>query len=556
MKIRIMCAWLRGLRSLVLLAVGWSNVASVALAAGADNAYVSVGSGDASAAYAIDSDFYLLSQNEDDRSATIAVHVSAKDPFKLVSPESGWVDLAPGGVSGYQVQDESGSEDTFMGLIRVLKLDIASDVFNVCRKAGSGTLRLTGDSYPGGTVVWSSNPAGISGTGRSLSFNPSRLSAGEYVVTARSTRFSSLRDTCIVRIFEIELVTPSGDPVSAPSDSGDGQNEFTYSSDSPGVLTMNLKARVTPSDAALEIADSCVFRVESIGDSVKAWNAANPSGRAVSSGGSLIATVTYTGLPKRNLNFGKKTASVMFKGIVCDENNYEVFFPRDAANHPGEEASTPNWFYYWGQVSGERNIVYAGSAGWDKQGEIKGMTQWSYDSIPNKTLVYIYDEVVTEGRPYSIGEELSGIDMFMGTIIHEKKHIDQIARADSLLVTHGNDTFRYGWSWNQPLHNHWSAGNDRGWGVAGIDDDGNGLVDDATVRPPFEPGLGDDVSLDHENYVWWPAEWPLPVPNLCSHPIESEAVNATNNAMDEHDNATRDWADPGKQHGTLNDWED
>ena len=81
MKIRIMCAWLRGLRSLVLLAVGWSNVASVALAAGADNAYVSVGSGDASAAYAIDSDFYLLSQNEDDRSATIAVHVSAKDPF-------------------------------------------------------------------------------------------------------------------------------------------------------------------------------------------------------------------------------------------------------------------------------------------------------------------------------------------------------------------------------------------------------------------------------------------------------------------------------------------
>lgn len=538
------------------MAVGWSNVASVALAAGADNAYVSVGSGDASAAYAIDSDFYLLSQNEDDRSATIAVHVSAKDPFKLVSPESGWVDLAPGGVSGYQVQDESGSEDTFMGLIRVLKLDIASDVFNVCRKAGSGTLRLTGDSYPGGTVVWSSNPAGISGTGRSLSFNPSRLSAGEYVVTARSTRFSSLRDTCIVRIFEIELVTPSGDPVSAPSDSGDGQNEFTYSSDSPGVLTMNLKARVTPSDAALEIADSCVFRVESIGDSVKAWNAANPSGRAVSSGGSLIATVTYTGLPKRNLNFGKKTASVMFKGIVCDENNYEVFFPRDAANHPGEEASTPNWFYYWGQVSGERNIVYAGSAGWDKQGEIKGMTQWSYDSIPNKTLVYIYDEVVTEGRPYSIGEELSGIDMFMGTIIHEKKHIDQIARADSLLVTHGNDTFRYGWSWNQPLHNHWSAGNDRGWGVAGIDDDGNGLVDDATVRPPFEPGLGDDVSLDHENYVWWPAEWPLPVPNLCSHPIESEAVNATNNAMDEHDNATRDWADPGKQHGTLNDWED
>lgn len=331
------------------MAVGWSNVASVALAAGADNAYVSVGSGDASAAYAIDSDFYLLSQNEDDRSATIAVHVSAKDPFKLVSPESGWVDLAPGGVSGYQVQDESGSEDTFMGLIRVLKLDIASDVFNVCRKAGSGTLRLTGDSYPGGTVVWSSNPAGISGTGRSLSFNPSRLSAGEYVVTARSTRFSSLRDTCIVRIFEIELVTPSGDPVSAPSDSGDGQNEFTYSSDSPGVLTMNLKARVTPSVAASEVADSCKFRVDSIGISAREWASANPSGQAVANGDSLVATVTFTGLPKANSDFGKKVASITFNGIPCDEKNYEVFFPKEAKNHPIGQPDSPNWFYYWKQ---------------------------------------------------------------------------------------------------------------------------------------------------------------------------------------------------------------
>ena len=511
---------------------------------------------DAAAAYAIDNDIYLLSEQLSSPVPELFVSVSAKDPFVLVSPESGNVRLAPGRGCGYRVRDESGSEDSFSGRIHAVKLDIAPSEKYVCWKASSSTLELTSDSASEGVVVWSSVPAGISGRGRSISFSPNRLSPGTYTVTARLARFPNYKDTCTVHVVKVELVTPSGDPVSAPSDSGDGQNEFTYSSDSPGVLTMNLKARVTPSDAALEIADSCVFRVESIGDSVKAWNAANPSGRAVSSGGSLIATVTYTGLPKRNLNFGKKTASVMFKGIVCDENNYEVFFPRDAANHPGEEASTPNWFYYWGQVSGERNIVYAGSAGWDKQGEIKGMTQWSYDSIPNKTLVYIYDEVVTEGRPYSIGEELSGIDMFMGTIIHEKKHIDQIARADSLLVTHGNDTFRYGWSWNQPLHNHWSAGNDRGWGVAGIDDDGNGLVDDATVRPPFEPGLGDDVSLDHENYVWWPAEWPLPVPNLCSHPIESEAVNATNNAMDEHDNATRDWADPGKQHGTLNDWED
>lgn len=437
-----------------------------------------------------------------------------------------------------------------------MKLDIAPSEKYVCWKASSATLELTSDSSPGGVVVWSSVPAGISGRGRTISFSPNRLSPGTYTVTARLARFPNYKATCIVHVVKVELVTPSGDPVSAPSDSGDGQNEFTYSSDSPGVLTMNLKAKVTPDAAASEIANSCVFRVESIGDSVKAWNAANPVGRAVASGGSLIATVTFTGLPKRNLNFGKKTASILFKGISCDENNYEVFFPRDAANHPGDEASVPNWFYYWGQVSGERSIVYAGNDGYGKQGEVKGMTQWSYDSQPNKTIVYIYNNALGEGGQYGVGKELSGIDMFIGTIIHEKKHIDQIARADALLMTNGNDTFRYGWSWNQNPHNHWSIGNDGCWGVAGVDDDENGMIDDASVRPPFEPGHGDDVSLDHANYVWWPAEWPLPVPNLCPHPIESEAVNATDNAINEHDNATRDWADPGKQHGTLNDWED
>lgn len=257
MKMRLMCAWLRGLRSPALLAFGGRNVASVALAAGADNAYVSVGSGDASAAYAIDSDFYLLSQNEDDRLAAIAVHVSAN--------------------------------------------------------------------------------------------NPSRLSAGEYVVTARSTRFSSLRDTCLVRIFEIELVTPGGDPVSAPSDSGDGQNEFTYSSDSPGVLTMNLKAKVTPSAAAAEVAESCKFRVDSIGISVREWASANPSGQAVASGDSLVATITFTGLPKANSDFGKKVASITFNGIPCDEKDYEVFFPKEAKNHPIGQPDSPNWFYYWKQ---------------------------------------------------------------------------------------------------------------------------------------------------------------------------------------------------------------
>lgn len=350
MKPRILCRLCRWSLRLAFAVVGWHGAVHDLFAAGAENAYVSVGSADASAAYAIDGDFYLAMRNSGLTGSTIWVNVSAMDPFQLVAPEGGMAELSPGGSCVYRVRDESSSEDTFAGVIRIVKVDIAPDVLNVCSKAGSATLRLTNDSYLGGQVVWSSSPAGISGRGSSVVFRPYRLSPGtEYTVTARSKLFPDCRDTCLVRVVQVNLVTPGGDPVSEPSDSGDGQNEFTYSSDTPGVLTMNLKARVRPSVAAAEVAGVCKFRVDSIGSSVRAWAASNPAGRTVASGDSLVATVTFTGLPKVNSDFGKKVASITFDGIPCDEKDYEVFFPKEAKNHPLGQPDSPNWFYYWKQ---------------------------------------------------------------------------------------------------------------------------------------------------------------------------------------------------------------
>ena len=227
-------------------------------------------------------------------------------------------------------------------------------------------MRLTNDNYLGNQVVWSSSPAGISGRGSSVVFRPYRLSPGtEYMVTARSELFPDCRNTCLVRVVQVNLVTPGGDPVSEPSDSGDGQNEFTYSSDTPGVLTMNLKARVRPSVAAAEVAGVCKFRIDSIGSSVRAWAASNPAGQTVANGDSLVATVTFTGLPKVNSDFGKKVASITFDGIPCDEKDYEVFFPKEAKNHPTGQADSPNWFYYWkqGDVCGiPLKCIYADDA--------------------------------------------------------------------------------------------------------------------------------------------------------------------------------------------------
>ena len=128
-----------------------------------------------------------------------------------------------------------------------------------------------------------------------------------------------------------------------------------------------------------------------------------------------------------------------------------------------------------------------------------------------------------------------------------------------MLLTNANDSFRYGWSWNQTTHNHWAKGADGQWGVAGRDDANNGVVDDARPVPPFEPGKGDDVSLDHPNWPDWPNAWPLPAPypdNPGLDPIEVEALRAADAAVNENDYARYDWSYPGKNHKHLNSWND
>lgn len=360
-------------------------------------------------------------------------------------------------------------------------------------------------------------------------------------------------DKIHLTVVEMELITPAGDPVNAPVLSGEGQNEFTYSTDNPGVLTMNLRARVTPWAAAGQVRNRCRFEVGAVDGSVMAWAAANPGGRPTAYNGVLRATATFTGLPASNAAFGAKKARFFFDDTQRDESDYEVFFPRDAANNVD---GVPNWFFYWRSLISVDNVVYAGNSGGDMMAEVRGMTLWSYSDIPDKCSIFIYDETVTKTRPYGVGKEMSGIDMFVGTVLHERQHLIQIAAADALLPTSGNDSFRYGWSWNQAVHNHWRKGADGEWGVAAIDDDGNGFIDDAKPLPPFEPGHDDDVSLDHVSYIWWPSAWPLPIPNNTDHPIESEAVNATDNAMNEHDYAPYDWGAPGKNHKTVRKWDD
>ena len=226
---------------------------------------------------------------------------------------------------------------------------------------------------------------------------------GEPDVVSHERAVDYVRAMCA----KVEFVTPAGDPVSASKDAGDGQNEFTFSTANPGVLTINLKARVTPVAAAALMVNDCRFGVDAVGNSKMEWSKDNKGGKAAFVGGFLTATVKFIGLPEKNDAFGKKIAMLLWNGRKCDEENYEVFFPKIAKNHPGGQAGSPNWFYYWNMVCGDPNAVFNDS-----------LPDYGQFSPTNPLEIQIgnsagYVNTTLNDR---------GIDCFAETVIHESTH--------------------------------------------------------------------------------------------------------------------------------------
>jgi hypothetical protein len=367
-----------------------------------------------------------------------------------------------------------------------------------------------------------------------------------------------------------EWITPAGDPVNAAIDGGDGSgtvpdgaNEFTYSTAASGVLTLKLKAKISGiGNLGQTIQDQFKFEVDTIGNSTMAWDTANPGGKVTVSGDYITAKVKFTGLPQNNSDFGKKKARVMLNGSKTIEKEFEVFFPRDTKNHPGVgSGTTPNWFYYWGQVmGGSHDLQYGGPGSGSTVAEVLAITAWNYTSGQDKDRMIIYDGVTGKFRAYGVGEEFSGIDQFFGTVIHEAKHVDQVSRADTLVPTGTSGSpWQHGWSFNQGLaHNHWTKGSDGKPGVAGVDDDGDGTVDNLIATGSGELGRGDDIDLTHPFTTSrnWPASWPPPTPLIYPLELEAEAINASDAAHDEHKRARHDWGSPGKNHKTVDRYDD
>ena len=414
------------------------------------------------------------------------------------------------------------------------------------------TASMSASGAGGGPYTWNI-------TGDAIDFDPATgvvtaITTGVATVTATDSGLGHCVGTKEITVVKICFLTPANNPVTCPIGSGIGQNEYTYSLENPGILTMHLRATVVPEGAAAKIAEQCCFEVDTISGSVQSWGERNTAGTPQVDGNDLIAMVKYSGLPESNASFGIKNARISFRGTVRDETEYEVFFPRDGTNHPTGDGSVPNWFYYWKQACTNMNLQYLAAA---HSGRTPAMALWTYDTIPSKTLIQIGDGHPGKFKSYGLGEEASGIDRFIMTIKHEERHVAQISEADALITSSGNDTFRFGWSWNQFFHNHWAQGADGQWGVANVDDDNNNVVDDAAPAPFFEPGNGDDVSLSRIDELDWPAPWPLPSGKYSAIPaLEGDAIRVADEAMDENDYAEFDWGDPGKNHGTVNRWDD
>lgn len=419
---------------------------------------------------------------------------------------------------------------------------------------GSYTVRATG---PGTTdSVELSIPGNTSGT-VSLSI-PSTPGDANYKAVIVDT---DVEKTKTVTAVKVEVANPTGNPAD-PATASEGKNEFTFDPSNPGVLRIPCQATLTPAtDATREWAESNVsWEVTDVSGSTKSWEGTGNDNKGAS------ATCVFTGLPKSNGDFGEKTVT-MTAGDTPTPRPIEVFFPRDATNHPeGDQTPTgssssrsPNWFYYWNPVVGDPSALYEDGIV-NAFALVPAMRHWSRILPYSKTEIWVGNSIVTQPAWW---QNITGMDLFADTIKHEKGHVTQIAQADATLGAWNNKPYtvwRSGWSWNA-YDNRWSLGPDGATGIRGIDDDGNGRTDDLLDTEEFGSVGSDDADLDINGpipndlipnaykSVWIHASWPTvtgaPQP---LHGIEYWCMGLM--TTNEDDNWEIDWSNGGKRYGT------
>ncbi len=201
------------------------------------------------------------------------------------------------------------------------------------------------------------------------------------------------------------------------------EEKFVYSDAAPGVLEIELTAKVTPQQYEADV----VWEIPDIGNSQKTVNPASGKGAHV--------TVRYKGLPKHNMDFGEKEFVARVDTGVCkasDSRKVRVFFPRDARNSP--ESSLPNWFYYWSQTPARKGpatygdpLGYCQSTG-TRADNLLGYYRSKYledhyyiCDLTNLGPRFPFNTVKYQGDHF-VSLHVEGIDTFAAACWHENAH--------------------------------------------------------------------------------------------------------------------------------------
>lgn len=337
---------------------------------------------------------------------------------------------------------------------------------------------------------------------------------------------------------KVTMENPTGDPTQSAT-AQTNVNEFTYDGTPvTGICNVSCRAKLEPDTAATTkwAEENVSWSTTAQGGTGTLWISNQAAGPVQNINLGKNVTLRLIGLPQYNSGLGLKTVTLSGGQDGDETTNIQIFFSRDADNHPGGNqtppnevsARSPNWFYYWNELIGGPNVFFSSNAHSTAQygpGEVPAMSLWTNPLAHAKDKIVIHSFAQGSYRrrdqPPATAQWVSGIDYFANVLAHENQHVAQIAAADAIL-TETTGQWASGWSWRF-TNNHYN--------------------------PIVNPGNKD---VDGDN---WPDAWPIPA-NYTNAPSHIEADARLKENVGEGANTGNDWGDNGKQHKTNGKWDD
>jgi hypothetical protein len=358
--------------------------------------------------------------------------------------------------------------------------------------------------------------------------------------------------------FVAEITTPNGDPTTTAG--ANATNERTYSTSATPTVTVPCVAAGVPDPSKLR------WSIDDVGAIQATWSPSVPGDPYTGTG--LAPTATFAGMPPNYSDFGPKTITLTVEGLPnCQDTQVvEIFFPKNATNHPDPSvqdtapgtARSWNFFFYWQQIPGlgnpnarfDENLTNFGATGFsftqvlDGQGRLAGQMvtpDATFTVGPScarpSPAVPLGDGVVgsAAGNP-----GVRGIDLLGATLIHEQHHLNTLGPPGVL----DTDFDEIGDATEGPIA---AAGDLPAIQIDVLPNpDANGVPQDVPGGEDIDTDPGDDNSDDFVN--------PSNNVNTQDGEDDSEELGyrqefAYRQSIGSFDSA--DWSDPGRRHRTI-----